>query len=694
MDNRTIIRRQIGNFEVDFIKGDKISSGSDGTAYHATFGENKDLLGNEKSKELHKKLFAKKWIIKELSPVDFHKTEPQICSYFNITSNAADTEDNLISWVTEYIPGKDFWFENLLNEISLVNNSNLIKKLQVSNQNELFLYKNENQDNKYLYYLYENNTIAEHHFILEAGDAEQLNAEFNKIEDANFYLGTDTYLGNLILNITCEAGHTVKADHQKILQLIFELVVRTNHFHHPRIKNKVIFDAIIHGDINGFNVHFDIDEKPKELPKAENDYDPEYCINSFYQPLKAAYIDYGFSAESNGDPEELRINPATLNIVKQVNGKHGLTKKYFPPEAYLNSQFGIKTDVFMLAKLLKEILLEIFPDTSKIHSLVKNYLAKSLSENYSTRPDSDEFLKFITMLNNYHRISHFEPTPQRNEKEINALKEFYISKLNLFCEDKWNTLTKSKNEEGENISLGDLCSHDGTSFALTYVALQKNGLMNKEIMKKLADNIEFCDSFTKFGIPDQLSLYDVLESITNGSNDGSSKNKELVARQRELAIALIENELKKKTTATQVDDVISQLENSATNGSLHYLYSRQGWFTTLSIHMHSYKDNKGQTREVSATWLKIMNLTQRRKRQLVELKDFKNAYNADYNDACCVRRMFSKMSDQIDNIGLTIHDVIAFAEKNPSSRTARKLDELANRSNQLRPQQQDNVLKV
>ena len=76
--------------------------------------------------------------------------------------------------------------------------------------------------------------------------------------------------------------NTKDLDFNQLMQLVFELVVRTNLFHHHTIRG----NAVVHGDINRANIHFHVYADSSRLPEID-------------------YFDYGMSFELTDDNPDL-----------------------------------------------------------------------------------------------------------------------------------------------------------------------------------------------------------------------------------------------------------------------------------------------------------------------------------------------------------------------------------------------------
>jgi len=342
---------------------------------------------------------------------------------------------------------------------------------------------------------------------------------------------------------------------------------------------------------------------------------------------------------------------------------------------------GIKTDIYMLAQCINKILSEILPETTPDISLfVRGFLERAMSSDYETRPDSDEFLKFFTILNNFFKIN----------KDNFDEKNKYAAKLALFYADKWNVAHSNENPK----TWGELCAFDDFNpltneqhtlirYLATYACnvdwlkiitnhalsisiciLEKANHVSKEIIELLAENPEACHTINN-SCPD-IAIYSRL------SNLGDS-----LAQQRKLAIAFISEELNQAKTTAAVANIMSELKYQAEKGKINYLYKRQG-IIKFSIYNHICDE-----KEVSGTWVNIMEMIARRKKdlqyELVTIDDFKNAFYADYEATPFgLSTMKNKLEDKsFTNRIYYMSQVIEYAKKYPNTRTARILNQLA-----------------
>lgn len=442
--------------------------------------------------------------------------------------------------------------------------------------------------------------------------------------------------------------NTADLNFNQIMQLVFELVVRTNLFHHHTIRG----NGIIHGDINRENIHFYVYPDGSKLPEID-------------------YFDYGLSMEL---PKDDSPNLARKN--KSILKNFCLNKEYFAPEAYEKKIFGIKTDIYMLAETIKEVLLNRFPVTTpNISSLVIGYLARAKVRQYQKRPDSDEFMKFFTLVNQFYKIDEYDFC--RKNRVAAKLAVLQAQKTNVQMspdsEMTWGQYylhdVGDFNEFDNDIDIAIRCivtyknEIDWTQivnnpdFVKSIARLDKMNMIDKTVIAFLYDQHDICHQFAQGSLS-------VLPMLVDRS----------VETLRIAAITQIQYRLSQAKTVAEVSHIELDLESMAANNEIDYLYARQGY--SFSLHQHQWKGE-----DVSGTWLKVMKMIKQQKialaYPLIEFEDFQAAYKENYN-AAFFKNPWSKMKTMLDEyLYHTMDEVLQHARNNPDSRTARVLKTLA-----------------
>jgi serine/threonine protein kinase len=216
----------------------------------------------------------------------------------------------------------------------------------------------------------------------------------------------------------------VKLNFTQRTHVAAQLVSQINDLHHNK---PVTGAALIHGDLKGSNVKLFIDLVTFEI--------------------EVNVMDYGISMEAPDTEESLAIHPAKLKG----------SFIYFPKET-AKSQFGIKTDIYMLAALLVIIFGEtnpyrlktlnlpktqlspqqetekfvtpypvdqvlnfppLYPDVN-IRELALNMLNRMMANDYKDRPSTDEVTRFFVLLHKLARIHAVAPHDTRAKAVIVA----------------------------------------------------------------------------------------------------------------------------------------------------------------------------------------------------------------------------------------------------------------------------------
>lgn len=441
--------------------------------------------------------------------------------------------------------------------------------------------------------------------------------------------------------------NTADLSFKKLIRLVFELVVRTNLFHHHTIRG----NAIVHGDINCANMHFNVYPDSNRLPDIE-------------------YFDYGMSFELTDDNPDLeKKNPS-------VPKKLRLNKNYFAPEAYKNHLFGIKTDIFMLADCIEDVLLGRLPVTKPdISKLILAFLRKAKSKQYKMRPDSDEFMKFFTLVNCFYKIPEFDIKSKnrvaaklavlfanKGDQKISVNDDmtwgqYYLHDVGDFGEyDNDIDITIRCITAYENmINWSEILNNP--DFVTSIARLEKINMVDKTVIAFLFDNADICSQFAHGSLT-------VLPYLVDRD----------VKTLRKVAITQIEYRLRIAKTVSDVNAIADDLEKLAENNDINYLYARQG--CPLSFNQHQWKNQ-----DVSGTWVNIMKRIKKRKLQLayslIKFDEFQAAYNEKYKSEL-FKNPWSKMKKMLDcNLYHSMDEVFQHAINDPDSRTARVLKRLA-----------------
>ena len=178
-------------------------------------------------------------------------------------------------------------------------------------------------------------------------------------------------------------------------------------------------------------------------------------------------------------------------------------------------------------------------------------------------------------------------------------------------------------------------------------------MINKHIIDFLYIHPDVCDELARGDLSVLPYLFD-----------------ESVETMRKAAIAQIEYKLKQVNKITDVIDIVTDLETMAKNNTINYLYARQG--CSFSLNQHQWKNQ-----DVSATWLKVMNMAKQRKIQLacslITVEEFVAAYNENYN-ASFFKNPWSKMKTILDKyVQHSMHEVFKHANQHPDSRTSQRV---------------------
>lgn len=457
------------------------------------------------------------------------------------------------------------------------------------------------------------------------------------------------WIAKFIRGIPFSRANTKDLNFNQLIQLIFELVVRTNLFHHHTIRG----NAIIHGDINRENIHFYYDPDRNESPEIE-------------------YFDYGLSIEltKSDDPIYARKNPAVREGMR-------LNKEYFAPEAWKKNMFGIKTDIFMLAICIQEVLLDRFPVTTPdVSHFIEGFLAIAKSPQYQKRPDSDEFLKFFTLANLFYKIPETDILQKnrvaaklaimyarKNAEKLSddediTWQQYYLHDVGDFTDydNDINITVRCIAENGCDVSWDNIFNN--ADFVKSVARLDKLNMTNHLIIQQLYDNSDICNQFARGSIKILSPLF--YDTVLN---------------MRKLAFSQIEEALRQANSINDVNEIILELETLAANHEIDYLNVRQR--CRFSINQHQWKGN-----DVSGTWIKAMNMAELRKIELfnprIEFEEFEAAYNQNYQ-ASFFKNPWSKMRAILDD-GYLFHsmdEVFQHARENPDSRTVGVLKQLA-----------------
>jgi hypothetical protein len=280
----------------------------------------------------------------------------------------------------------------------------------------------------------------------------------------------------------------VKLNFTQRTKVAAQLVSQINDLHHNK---PVTGAALIHGDLKGSNVKLFID--PVTLETEVN------------------VMDYGISMEAPDTEEDLAAHPARLR---------GFFV-YFPKET-ADSQFGIKTDIYMLTALLVIIFGEtnpyrlktlnipktklspqqetekfatpysldkiltfpqLYPDIN-IRELTLNMLSLMMSNNYQDRPGTDEVTRFFVLLHKLARTHEVAPNDTLAKAAI-------IAQMWLMTTTEWHShintlgaasLSLSQAHLRQNKMLSEFDFGHDTMATLTIVSI-----CNRDLKRNLHD---------------------------------------------------------------------------------------------------------------------------------------------------------------------------------------------------------------
>lgn len=409
-----------------------------------------------------------------------------------------------------------------------------------------------------------------------------------------------------------------------LMQLIFKLVVRTNLFHHNTIKG----NAVVHGDIKGHNLIFN----------------PE--------KLEIEYIDYGCSFElaDNDDADTIKNHP-------ELPERTPLRSAYFAPEAHESHLFGIKTDIYMLAQCIKFHIASRLPKTTPdIAVFVHGYLARAMSRNYVDRPDSDEFLKFFTLLNNFYKTPATDVylktraaakiamlyAKKGNEKisdeiDANTWEQYYLHDVGNVFSDYDNSINQvvcCLARYKCDVNWSEITAKPDFVRAVAGLYENSNFRLSKELLEFLFNHNDICVEFNESD-KSQQSVVGLFSILYNKVHQPEIKN---------ILTAWVKSWINTERTLQGVDAVVK-----------------------LVTDLPDFLVDEVQEIEQVANKQKIK-LAQ----QSIKVEDFKKKYNTQY-DSEFFTNPWSKMREHIDDSDLTMDKVLKHARKNENSRTARVL---------------------
>jgi serine/threonine protein kinase len=283
----------------------------------------------------------------------------------------------------------------------------------------------------------------------------------------------------------------VKLSFTQRTQAAAQLVSQINDLHHNKPMTGA---ALVHGDLKGSNVKLFIDPVTLEV--------------------EVNVMDYGISMEAPDTEEALAIHPAKLKG----------SFVYFPKET-AESQFGIKTDIYMLAALLVIIFGEtnpyrlktfnlpktklssqqetekfatpypvdhvlnfplLYPDVN-IRELTLNMLNRMMANDYKDRPGTDEVTRFFVLLHKLARMHAVAPHDTQAKAAI-------IAQMWLMTTTEWHShintlgatsLNLSQTHLRQDKTLSEFDFGNDTMATLTIVSI-----CNRDLKRNLSDPVE------------------------------------------------------------------------------------------------------------------------------------------------------------------------------------------------------------
>lgn len=307
----------------------------------------------------------------------------------------------------------------------------------------------------------------------------QIHSKYYKSEaplkiDNNVFLITE-YIPGETLRFNGRVNDAIKKiSFSKRCDIAFQISLWLNLFHHAGTQRGA---PIIHGDIKGWNIHVDISTEP-------------YNIFLF---------DFGHSRTASDDSNSL------LDTDYRVG-----TRGSMAPEININ-KIGLKSDIYSLAPVLLHLFNAIpfkkydfdlapyftsyddedlldqvdgIPENPviNIRMVLKNFLSRTYTANYYTRPNSDELLQFFTALKNYCLVVAANPIDE-DLQMINA------AKLALLASGRWT-------DEKTTFENYDFSGNPSACKAIT--TLYNLGSLDKILIKAIALKSVNADTINTF----------------------------------------------------------------------------------------------------------------------------------------------------------------------------------------------------
>lgn len=400
------------------------------------------------------------------------------------------------------------------------------------------------------------------------------------------------------------ANNCADLDFYQSLQLVTQAVIALN-LHHRK--------GVMHGDVKSLNI---------------------LAIINNAKQTDVAFVDYGFSVQipfqdesNNSKQENIQIKKIRYDVSDDLIDFHEVPNpRHFPLEV-VKGKWGLKTDIYMMAKVIKDFLVtKPWPKTvPNVEVFYNKFIMRMRSQNYHDRPNSDEVVKFFNTLMLFYKMH------QTSSPDI-SLKNEYAAKLALLTD----------RDIAKELDVDFLVKEIDLGILNKFTELNVENLINKQVISTLLTDKNLQDELKQKLNNDSKFMQKVLSEFTNQLSSSQIFNAIKIISQesrkidlsflanlsgtikecRETATDALVYLLSQTKTMDEVNNIAQQLTQLTNAKKIQYLDQRQGWLK-FSIHNHKWNDQK-----VSGTWVELMRLIENRKKYLARTSADKQAVRA------------------------------------------------------------------